>query len=43
MSSQPPEVGEDYPVYDPADDPHSFEPKPIYNEPNETYEEVEDA
>ena len=25
--TNPPEETEDYPVYDPADDPHSFEPK----------------
>jgi len=39
MTNLPPEVGEDFPIYDPNDDPYSFEPKPIYTEPNEDFEE----
>ena len=43
MTATPPEETEDYPIYDPADDPHSFEPKPLAQEPGETFEEVPDA
>lgn len=41
MSEIPPE--EDFPIFDPLDDPESFEPKPIYTEPNEDFEEDDDA
>lgn len=39
MSQQPPEEELDA-LYDPLDDPQSFEPKPIATGPNEDFEDA---
>lgn len=42
MSQQPPE-DELEQLYDPLDDPESFEPKPIYTYTNEDFEDEDHA
>ncbi len=42
MTTNPSEETEDFPIYEPSDDPANFEPKPIYSTFNENFEEVDD-